>query len=668
MNFASVTVFATGLSLADVIRWALCGGIVVLWLALLSLMLTRWGQVRPLAKCAVLSLFAHLLLGGYAYITQLLVEVPGLGAPVGDEQFASLRLLDDTSAKSDRGPDAADGDAADENASDDSESAAAPLAPLSPWEQASSAIAEVLPALAGPARRQVTTPAPRRSATEGGDVSEVGFLSPDSLAIASAETPPAAHSPSPTIQRSSAPAAEIAAPATERQPDASLVASDPTSASSPARRTTAAAETDRQQVAAITSDEMARLFSVQEVSSSRENLEASPATASADNGSVAPYIAAALARPLPRRIGDGQELPHELRFRSPEEKPQAAHHLGGNERTEKAVRMALDWLAAAQRPSGEWDAASFGAGKETRALGQDRSGVGADANAGVTGLALLAFLGAGHTHLEGDFRKVVQHGLEYLLRVQEADGNLAGTAELYAHMYCHGMATLALSEALAMTGDVRLKPAVEHAVGYTVAAQHVGGGWRYLPQDRGDMSQFGWQVLALRSAQLAGVEVPEKTRRAMLVFLGSVSSGRHQGLASYRQGEQISRTMTAEALLCRLLLPTSPSQETIDEAVAFILEELPGQGEPNEYYWYYATLALHQLQGESWRQWNEALQEEVLGRQQTQGRFSGSWNPDTVWGGYGGRVYSTAMAALCLEAYYRYSPRQAQAPVAVEPR
>ena len=38
------------------------------------------------------------------------------------------------------------------------------------------------------------------------------------------------------------------------------------------------------------------------------------------------------------------------------------------------------------------------------------------------------------------------------------------------------------------------------------------------------------------------------------------------------------------------------------------------------------------------------------------GPLAGSWTPDMMWGGYGGRVYSTALSAMCLEVYYRYKP------------
>ena len=94
----------------------------------------------------------------------------------------------------------------------------------------------------------------------------------------------------------------------------------------------------------------------------------------------------------------------------------------------------------------------------------------------------------------------------------------------------------------------------------------------------------------------------------------------------------------------------------LQEATDYIIGEPPSAGKPNLYYWYYGTLALFNAKGKHWSTWNSALKKELIGRQRTFGANAGSWDPDTVWGGYGGRVYSTAMAALCLQVYYRYLP------------
>ena len=87
-----------------------------------------------------------------------------------------------------------------------------------------------------------------------------------------------------------------------------------------------------------------------------------------------------------------------------------------------------------------------------------------------------------------------------------------------------------------------------------------------------------------------------------------------------------------------------------------MLGQLPGQGAPNFYYWYYGTLAMFRLQGPRWVKWNEAVSTALVNSQLTSGDASGSWDPDPLWGGYGGRVFSTSLGALCLEVYYRYLP------------
>ena len=68
-----------------------------------------------------------------------------------------------------------------------------------------------------------------------------------------------------------------------------------------------------------------------------------------------------------------------------------------------------------------------------------------------------------------------------------------------------------------------------------------------------------------------------------------------------------------------------------------------------------ASLSLSQLGGEDWELWNQAMSERLLETQRTEGDAAGSWDPVTVWGAHGGRAYTTALGALCLEVYYRYA-------------
>ncbi|MCA9268631.1 MAG: hypothetical protein KDA41_09180, partial [Planctomycetales bacterium] len=315
------------------------------------------------------------------------------------------------------------------------------------------------------------------------------------------------------------------------------------------------------------------------------------------------------------------------------------------------------WLVDNQEPDGRWDADKHSAGKESRVFGHDRGGAGARADTGVTALALLALMGAGHTHWEGQYRENVQKGLEFLLRSQGRDGAMGADAEVFAQMYCHGMATFAIAEAYALTGDPRLKVWVEKAISYTTAAQHsTDGGWRYRPGDTGDTSQLGWQVMALKSAEIGGLPIAQRTREGMLRYLGRAASGRHGGLASYRPGEDISAPMTAEALACRFFLGIERGDPLVEEAANYLDAHRPGSEKANFYFWYYGMLAMHRVGDERWDRWNDAVRDRLVESQMAGGRAGGSCKQDdTVWGTYGGRVYTTALGALCLESYYRFA-------------
>jgi hypothetical protein len=340
---------------------------------------------------------------------------------------------------------------------------------------------------------------------------------------------------------------------------------------------------------------------------------------------------------------------------------------GGNAKTEAAVAAALKWLAAAQSADGRWNAVQFGGGQEEMTLGQNRGGAGRGADTGVSALALLAFLGAGHSHVQGAYQDNVRRGLDFLLRSQAADGSLFGDATLYAQMYCHSMATFALAEALALTGDGRLEAAAVKAVNFSLAAQNgTTGGWRYRPGDTGDTSQLGWQIMALASAERAGITIPDGSWIGVARFLRTVERGTNGGLASYRPDSPASTSMTAEALYCRLVLEEMHGTNLVEAAAAEATTQLlatpPSAERTNLYYWYYATLALHHRQHANdaaktaWRTWNDAMTAALTNTQLTSGDDAGSWEANTIWGGYGGRVYTTALATMCLEVYYRYAP------------
>ncbi len=338
-------------------------------------------------------------------------------------------------------------------------------------------------------------------------------------------------------------------------------------------------------------------------------------------------------------------------------KQRALFETGGGVETEAAVAKALRFLVAGQRADGSWDPRASGAGQERSPLGMSRDHAGSRAETAITGLAVLSLVGAGNTHQSGEYAENVYRGLAYLIGQQQPDGSLAGGASVYESTYSHGMAALAMCEAAAMTGDQSAIECARRAVAYTTRMQHSStGGWRYLAGDPGDLSQLGWQAMVIDGGHRAGIAIDRRSVAGIERFLASVRAGQNGGLASYRPGEAPSRTMTAEALATRLLIGSHVSPSAIEEAQRSLTQQLPGVGQDNYYYWYYATLALHQLQDDAWRTWNDALKRRLLGTQ----RSDGSWPTDSVWGGYGGSVYTTSMATLCLESYYRHALRNGQ--------
>jgi hypothetical protein len=73
------------------------------------------------------------------------------------------------------------------------------------------------------------------------------------------------------------------------------------------------------------------------------------------------------------------------------------------------------------------------------------------------------------------------------------------------------------------------------------------------------------------------------------------------------------------------------------------------------YAWFWASQGLALLGSEPSATWQKALQTRALGNQRKVdgSDLTGSFDPIDAWSHAGGRLYSTAMLALCLEAPIR---------------
>lgn len=333
---------------------------------------------------------------------------------------------------------------------------------------------------------------------------------------------------------------------------------------------------------------------------------------------------------------------------------------GGNGTTQQAVVEGLRWLARNQKKNGLWSLSGpFSSG--VRVPGEPRLSINEQA---ATAMALLAFQGNGHTH-KGDpsdpFNTIVARAWTALLKRQDQKtGNFAKGIYYTSHqLYTHAQCTIALCELYAMTEDEALKEPAQKAVDYCVKVQDRAGGWRYSPGSESDTSVTGWYVMALKSAQMAGLQVPSSTMLKIGQYLDSVS---------YEDGAEYSYlpndgipllSMSAEGLLCRQYLGWQHTDERLVKGVQKLVDNpIDYSNMSNVYYWYYATQVCHHMEGKPWRAWNKIMRVEVPKHQVKKGKERGSWDPENDrWGSQGGgRLFTTCLSIYMLEVYYRHLP------------
>lgn len=380
---------------------------------------------------------------------------------------------------------------------------------------------------------------------------------------------------------------------------------------------------------------------------------------------AAPRPAADATPPAPRKLDD---TPYRSRFGA--EKEVALREHGGTVETERAVANGLRYLAGRQRRDGSWGSRN------------DYRDKYHDVRVGKSGLALLAFLGAGHVPGgETQYARIADLGVNWLLSTQDAATGHFGDSEAYGH----GIATYALAECYALTREPRLGEAVKRAVQRILSEQfssddaRTDGGWSYFYPSGETFDGWprasitAWQVMALESARLGGIEVPDAAFDRAHEFLRNSWDAELRRFryshdpARLRSGYATLPGSTPAALFALSLLGEDLSSPQWREAVGFVSACAPDgyrwQGEDafvqraagNLYFWYYGSLALLRRGGPEWERWNLALKESLPPAQAE----DGSWASLDVYCEYAGDderdlVYSTAMCVLSLEVYYRY--------------
>ena len=350
---------------------------------------------------------------------------------------------------------------------------------------------------------------------------------------------------------------------------------------------------------------------------------------------------------------------------------------GGGVGTEHSVQEGLEWLKWHQSEDGSWDCDGFMANCGHIQPGSSCDGPGlAPHDVGMTGLAMLAFLGDGHTTRDGLYREQVAKAVKWMKDQQDADLGLFGERVGHSFMYDHTIASLAMCEAYYFSRNPLLRRSAQDAVHFISRARNPYGAWRYdyPPTGESDTSVTGWAVFAMKSAEEGKLTVdPEgyvgaaqwiddvtdpATGRTGYDTIGSASS-RVTGLNDQyptNKGE----AMTAVAILSRVFMGQDVLRDPVVAKGADLLKSRLPEWDPDGlgndiYYWYYGSYALFQLGGTRWEAWNKAAKKALVDNQRHDGDLKGSWDPKDAWGYAGGRVYMTALGVLCLEVYYRYA-------------
>lgn len=377
--------------------------------------------------------------------------------------------------------------------------------------------------------------------------------------------------------------------------------------------------------------------------------------------------------------------------RSAKARREKTRRFGGTRRTEGAVEAGLKWIAEHQSPGGMWRRFDYMRQCPPRepCIGEPTARKRSDLDAGLTGLGLLTFLGAGYTHKEGPYRDTVELGLSALMRAQRQDGGFSDDQGMAG--YNDSLATLALAECYAMTRDERIVQPLRLAVLRLTRGQQELGGWDYLAtpaSGRDDTSITAWMVQALQAAAASGITVPPQTligaslhfARAShangRVWYSDAGTGFGLNTQTMRPIYRYGAAMTACALTCESLLGWRLNSTALNAQRGLLFTELPSAGLARggdrlqlhgSYYWYYGTLAMFQAGGERWERWNASLRDAILPLQIRERTAKGepkhafgSWpaygRDWGKWGRRGGRIYATAIGVLTLEIYYRHTP------------
>ena len=337
---------------------------------------------------------------------------------------------------------------------------------------------------------------------------------------------------------------------------------------------------------------------------------------------------------------------------------------------EKSVADALNWLARHQAENGAW----YSAGFNEQCDGDKCTGPGEPYyTPGLTGMALLAFLGDGQTHRSGEHQEVVLKGLRHLKTIQDSEGCFGPRVSQH-FQYNHALCSLAMVTAYGMTRSPIFQESAQSAVNFVQHSQNPYLGWRYGVRDGdNDTSMTSWMTMVLAAAKQSGLTVDDGSFKGAVTWIDKMTEPEFGRVGYNRRGGPPARTqemmdafpadlseaITAAGLLVRIHAGQSPaSNEWIQKGAELLAAKPPvwtaDRGTNDFYYWHLGTMAMRRIGGEYWDAWRNAVFAAVVEEQRKgDGGEAGSWDPVDAWSKAGGRVYATATLCLTVEQLLR---------------
>lgn len=362
--------------------------------------------------------------------------------------------------------------------------------------------------------------------------------------------------------------------------------------------------------------------------------------------------------------------------------------------TRQAITEGLRFLVRTQNADGSWTCDAGNKVNEDYVVYEKGRSIH---HVGVTAMAVLSFLAAGHVPGRGPYGDAVDHAVSFILSRVQPSGFIAADQ---TRMYSHAFATLALAEVYGMSRAPDLRKKLESAVEFTVKCQNVTGGWRYVPFTvDSDMSVTVCQVVALRAARNVGIKVPQSTiDRALRYVIDSAVTSEDdttgepdQEIGGFRYQPSSTRYNRSSFSLTAAGLTTLFQAGLYDnEAVAQYVKDRGISKFPvprvdwtvdylfrhygavaratkcRHYFYfygnYYASQAMYNVGGrdpEIWERWYTMVRDDLLRTQEAGNAPEGAGPRETHWRSNVGETthtFATAIAILILSMPFDYLP------------